>query len=261
MRLLKYENSTLSLIGDNNHITQPYAILSHTWGRNDEEVTFQEMAAGEATLKAGYKKILFCAQQAARDNLEYCWVDTCCIDKFNGTELQKSINSMFRWYRDSAKCYVFLADVASNDNDKPGNLSPATQTALRSSHWFTRGWTVQELIAPSCVEFYDSNGKLLGDKTSLEHLLHEITKISIRALRKPAELATFTVKERMSWIEHRNTREEEDKAYCLLGIFGVNMPLIYGEVREKLSPDSSTCTPAPTRSVSGTFIQQYSMKG
>jgi hypothetical protein len=112
MRLLKLEaNGEFSLTNDITHPTTPYAILSHTWGEDDEEVTFEDLKDGSGKTKNGYKKLRFCGQQAARDGLQYFWVDTCCINKSRDSELSEAINSMFRWYRKAAICYVYLADV------------------------------------------------------------------------------------------------------------------------------------------------------
>jgi hypothetical protein len=90
----------------------PYAILSHTW-KDGEEVTFQELIDGTGKGKPGYEKIRFCGEQAKRDGLRYFWVDTCCINKSNNTELSEAINSMFRWYCSATRCYVYLSDVSS----------------------------------------------------------------------------------------------------------------------------------------------------
>jgi hypothetical protein len=112
-----------------------YAILSHTW--DDSEVLFQDLVDNKEKTKPGYDKIRFCATRAWRDGLRFCWVDTCCIDKANNTELQGAINSMFRWYKDAAKCYVYLADVSTPDLDAANKSS--WQPAFRKSRWFTRG--------------------------------------------------------------------------------------------------------------------------
>lgn len=184
--------------------------------------------SGAGKDKPGYKKIYFCEEQARRDGLLYFWVDTCCIDKRNSTELAEAINSMFRWYRNAVKCYVYLSDVLRNDHDQADSALQSWQIAFQKSRWFTRGWTLQELIAPQSVEFFSSNGKLLGNKKSLEQQLHGITGIKISALRG-TPLSTFSIEERMSWGENRQTKREEDKAYSLLGIFDIYLPLIYGE--------------------------------
>jgi hypothetical protein len=196
----------------------PYAILSHTWGSG--EVSFEDLVNNTGKKKAGYKKILFCGEQAARDSLEYFWVDTCCIDKRNLTELSRAINSMFNWYRKAVKCYVFLSDVSSPGMTNAEANQSTPEAALRASRWFTRGWTLQELIAPASVEFFSLQLQWLGDKRTLEQLIHDITGIPVDALQGEP-LANFSVDERMRWAENRQTAEEEDSAYCLLGIFGV----------------------------------------
>jgi hypothetical protein len=229
MRLLKLESSgEFSLTKDLIHNVPPYGILSHTWGADADEVTFRDMTDGTGKSKAGYNKIRFCGEQAARDDLQYFWVDTCCIDKSNSTELSEAINSMFRWYRNAAKCYVYLSDVSTCDHDQNNLSFQSWEPAFRNSEWFTRGWTLQELIAPPLVEFFCSKGKRIGDKKSLEQQVHEITGIAAKAfLGSP--LSEFSVTERMSWAENRETKREEDKAYSLMGIFDIHMALIYGE--------------------------------
>jgi hypothetical protein len=179
--------------------------------------------------KIGYKKIRFCAEQAKRDGIRFFWVDTCCIDKSNNNELSEAINSMFRYYRNAFRCYVYLSDVPATGHE--GNCQKselAWESAFRASRWFTRGWTLQELLAPGSVEFFAKDGRRLGDKRSLEQQIHEITGIASAALQGN-NLSQFHVEERLKWAETRYTTREEDWAYCLLGIFGVFMPLIYGE--------------------------------
>ena len=214
----------------------PYAILSHTW-QEGQEVTFDDLknldngTDSKASDKAGYHKIQLCAQQAKPDGLDYFWVDTCCIDKTNNTELSEAINSMFRWYQNAERCYVYLTDVETNTLDGDGELSRVWEPAFRKSRWFTRGWTLQELLAPRSVEFFSREGARLGDKESLMRAIHEITGISINALQG-SRLSEFSVAERFSWTAKRQTTREEDGAYCLLGIFSVYMSLIYGEGKE-----------------------------
>jgi Heterokaryon incompatibility protein (HET) len=207
----------------------PYAILSHTWRADDEEeVTFQDLLAGTGTSKPGYEKIQFCGEQAQRDGLHYFWVDTCCIDKTNNVELQEAITSMYRWYQNADKCYVYLTDV-SCPTDEVGQR--AWESDFRSSRWFRRGWTLQELLAPASVEFFSRERTRLGDKRTLEHLIIEITKIPARALRDPTA-SRYSIQEILAWQQRRETKRQEDKAYSLLGICKVYMPLIYGEGAE-----------------------------
>ncbi|RYP61303.1 hypothetical protein DL771_010180 [Monosporascus sp. 5C6A] len=230
MRLLMLRgNGDLSLTKDLIKDIPPYAILSHTWGDDDQEVTFKDVKKGTGRDKAGYRKIQFCGQQAASDGLQYFWVDTCCIDKSNNTELSEAINSMFKWYKKAARCYVYLPDVSKYHCAQHGDLlRPTWKLAFRRSRWFTRGWTLQELIAPSSVEFFSAEGQRLGNRATLEQLIHEITRIAISALRG-RDLSKFSTEERMSWSHGRETGREEDRAYSLLGIFDVYLPPIYGE--------------------------------
>jgi hypothetical protein len=230
MRLLQWNiDGDFSLTQDITKDIPPYAILSHTWGADGNDVTFQDLTTNTSRTKAGYAKLRFCAKQAANDGLQFFWVDTCCIDKSSSAELTEAINSMFRWYRQAVRCYVYLADVRVGSIDGFDDQSPSTwMPTFRKIRWFTRGWTLQELIAPRSVQFFSSESTWLGDKGSMEQQLYEITGIPVEALRgKP--LSDFSIAERMSWAAERKTTRYEDKAYCLLGIFDVHIPLIYGE--------------------------------
>ncbi|KAH9204386.1 hypothetical protein DL95DRAFT_471533, partial [Leptodontidium sp. 2 PMI_412] len=232
MRLLHYNNDgdfslTEFVEGD---IPKQYAILSHRWGA--DEVTFKDLTDGTSKDKAGYGKIQFCGEQARRDGLQYFWVDTCCIDKSNAVELQEAINSMFRWYQDATKCYVYLPDVSRPRTDSADGSNEDWVSIFRKSEWFTRGWTLQELIAPASVDFFCKDRGLLGNKVSLERHICEVTGIPASALRG-SPLSDFSVAGRLSWAASRRTLRPEDKVYSLLGIFDVNMPLIYGEGYDK----------------------------
>lgn len=199
---------------DDDTTLPPFAILSHCWSAG-AELTYPELVTGGGRSKPGFEKLRFCGRLARADGLEYFWIDTCCIDKSTNNELSTAINSMFRYYSSAVKCYVYLADVESEED-------------FGASRWFTRGWTLQELLAPRTVEFFSKEGELLGTKLSLESEISRITGIPGAALRG-RELASFSVEERMGWAKTRTTTLKEDKAYCLLGIFGVFLPLIYGE--------------------------------
>ena len=229
MRLLKLNaNGEFSLTDDIVGDVPLYAVLSHTWGADTEEVTFKDLEEGIGQRKAGYAKIRFCGKQADNDGLKYFWVDTCCINKPNHTELSEAITSMFCWYRKAAKCYVYLSDVSIGEHKNSDQSQLAWESAFRTCRWFTRGWTLQELLAPVSVEFFSREGKRLGDKKSLERQIYEITGIPIAALRGNP-LSDFSVNERMLWAAKRKTTRKEDKAYSLVGIFNVYMPLMYGE--------------------------------
>jgi WD40 repeat protein len=238
MRLLqrKRDGTTKFTQDYENDILPKYAILSHTWStNNDEEVTYDDLMHEDSKVaesKLGYEKIRFCGDQAATEGLEYFWVDTCCINRHSSAELQQAITEMFSYYQRAVTCYVYLADVKAKEapviKANGGTTSVLWEAPLRESRWFKRGWTLQELLAPDSVHFFSADRIRLGDKRSLEHLIHEITGIPHQALRG-RDLNSFSVTERLSWSKNRQTKKKEDRAYCLLGIFGIFMPLLYGE--------------------------------
>lgn len=213
-----------------------YAILSHTW--TGSEVTMQQYreVAGDVNdqgsqlkLTQGYSKIEATCLQACADELPYVWVDTCCIDKTSSAELSEAINSMFRWYQLARVCYVLLEDVSAEYwvGDQ-GAVPELDCPSLSRARWFTRGWTLQELIAPRAMSFFDKNWKLFGTKETLRSTLAGITGIDEPYLGG-ADIRTASVARRMSWAAGRITTKVEDIAYSLFGIFDVNMPLLYGE--------------------------------
>jgi hypothetical protein len=169
-----------------------------------------------------FEKIRGACRQAAIDGFKFVWVDTCCIDKSSSAELSEAINSMFRWYADAEICYAYLSDV-----EEVGEGFEA-ESQFRKSRWFTRGWTLQELLAPKKVIFYSHKWIELGSKEEFATMISEIAGIDYEALRV-LDITRFSVAERMSWASGRVTTRQEDIAYCLLGLFGVNMPLLYGE--------------------------------
>ncbi|KAI9148375.1 Vegetative incompatibility protein [Paramyrothecium foliicola] len=229
MRLLEIsEDGEIRFTGDLMSNIPEYAILSHTW--SDEEVTYKHFIEGSWKNMAGAEKIKFCAEETHHHQLRYFWVDSCCIDKSSSAELAEAINSMFSWYQKATRCYVYLTDVSTQSSSSSSSEQSESSwtTDFENSRWFTRGWTLQELIAPSSVEFYSKEGHPLGDRASLEALIHSVTGIDLRVLRG-APLADFTDDDRMRWCQNRTTTRPEDAAYCLMGIFGVYMPLIYGE--------------------------------
>jgi hypothetical protein len=204
----------------------PYIILSHTWGQSDEEVVFQDIGElDKARAKDGFKKIAGCCSQARQDGFEWAWIDTCCIDKTSSAELSEAINSMFRWYQDSHICYVYLSDVTVS----PGQvLAVQTPSRFPNSRWFSRGWTLQELVAPRVVHFFDSNWNILGTKLSLTVTIHGITKIPEDILRNRPR-SDYCVADIMSWAAGRETTRLEDTAYSLMGLFNINIHLLYRE--------------------------------
>ncbi|KAI1318722.1 heterokaryon incompatibility protein-domain-containing protein [Xylariaceae sp. FL0255] len=215
--------------------TPPYAILSHTWG--DEEVShrdWQEQPFAQIEKKLGFRKIKLCCKQAFAEGLEWVWVDTCCIDKSSSAELSEAINSMFKWYKEATICYAYLSDVeevpishttTSQDED---DLCSSMMSLLSQCHWISRGWTLQELIAPSEVMFYSRDWEFIGSRTDLSTLLASATRINEPYLQG-RNIRHASIAKIMSWVAKRATTREEDIAYCLLGLFGVNMTLLYGE--------------------------------
>ena len=228
-----------------------YATLSHTWGSEDDEVAFQDMQTvikwrkdgsepsqepRHVTTKSGFQKITACCRQAVNDRLQYAWIDTCCIDKSSSAELTEAINSMFGWYRQCDLCYVYLADVSADLAKGPADLGIKQ---FSNSRWFTRGWTLQELLAPERVIFFTVDWVFFGTKSKekpisrytyreLDSVIAQATGIDIEALQF-GNLRTSSIATRMSWASRRQTTRVEDTAYCLLGIFDINMPLLYGE--------------------------------
>ena len=227
MRLL--ETRSLELAQFLPRKIPPYAILSHTWSTNpDEEVLFSDMGKEEAKQKRVYhQKVLPACQKALERGFDYMWIDTCCIDKSSSAELQEAINSMFKWYADSSICFVYLEDVCATTED--------FESAMLKSRWFTRGWTLQELVAPGKIIFHSQDWNELGTRASLASLISTKTNIDKEILNDPYFniIPHRSVANRMSWAAFRETTRPEDLAYCLLGIFDVNMPLLYGEGEEK----------------------------
>ncbi|KAF6812049.1 Vegetative incompatibility protein HET-E-1-like protein 13 [Colletotrichum sojae] len=203
-----------------------YAILSHTWGTG--EITLQDMQGNDPWLpsRRAFGKIEATCRQAERDGLEYAWVDSCCIDKTSSAELGEAINSMYRWYQQSSVCYAHLEDVF--DTRMYDIRASGSASTFASSRWFGRGWTLQELIAPSKVVFYNAAWRKLAEKRDIVDQLEGITGIDEFVL-KGGSPQRVSVGRRMSWAAGRKTTRDEDVAYSLLGIFDVNMPLLYGE--------------------------------
>ncbi|KAK0622375.1 heterokaryon incompatibility protein-domain-containing protein [Immersiella caudata] len=208
-----------------------YAILSHTWGK--EEISFPDMLAIRAAAdtrhplrrKRGFHKIINTCEQARRDGYRHVWVDTCCIDKSSSSELSEAINSMFAWYQESDMCYAYLEDFSiTNDFGQPN-----PKDTIVKSRWFSRGWTLQELLAPRRITFFHTFWESLGTKASLAAAIEGGTGISQDVLLNPDLIRNYSISERMVWATNRQTTRLEDRAYSLIGIFGVNMPLLYGE--------------------------------
>lgn len=196
-----------------------YAILSHRWRQG--EVTLQDLSRSDVQSMEGYSKLSKACEMAQDFGFEYLWMDTCCIDKSNSVELSEAINSMYMWYMNSGICLAYLDDVAGSIflDDCSGSV------------WFSRGWTLQELIAPAEVLFYDRNWSLLGTRASLGTYIEKASGIEQRILLT-RRFDDVSVAKKMSWASRRVTTRLEDEAYCLMGIFNVNMPALYGEGRK-----------------------------
>lgn len=223
MRLLctDTENGIRLDVFDDLASIPPYAILSHRWG--PDEVLYGDLISEGPKDGNRYSKLLGCCQRAHKDGYSHVWIDTCCIDQKSSAELSESINSMYMWYAKSAVCYAYLQDVSSTADPHPAG------SEFRRSVWFTRGWTLQELIAPSNVVFFTGSWEIIGDKGELAATIQDITKIDYAALCGLIDIEDISVAEKMSWASNRKTTKVEDRAYSLLGIFGVNMTTIYGE--------------------------------
>ena len=169
---------------------------------------------------AGATKIRYAIVESSRHDLNYVWIDTCCIDKSSSAELSEATNSMYSWYEESEICFAYLEDIPS---------AQSSTTGLGHSRWFIRGWTLQELIAPANINFYGESWTFLGNKTGLSSALSGITSIPEDILIDPSRRSLASVARKMSWAADRQTSRVEDTAYSLLGIFKVNMPLLYGE--------------------------------
>ncbi|KAI1403472.1 heterokaryon incompatibility protein-domain-containing protein [Hypoxylon fuscum] len=213
-----------------------YLVLSHCWGRpsenkawahDDQEYTYQDALASPPPARklAGFDKIFLTCKLASRAKVRYVWIDTCCLDQTNYSELAHGINSMFEWYRKSSFCVVYLADVtwtqSMNQNER--------RKQFVNCRWFERAWTLQELIAPKEVRFYDKDWNYMGTKVDLADEISEHTHIDKHILNGTSSCLMCSIAHRMSWAAKRKARKPEDIAYSLLGIFNVNMPMIYGE--------------------------------
>lgn len=260
MRLLSTLGETPTLGSFVSEQGRPeYAILSHTWMADEDEVTFADLSLlVQAQQKPGWAKLQQARRLASEHGYLWIWIDTCCIDKSSSAELSEAINSMFRWYRDASICFVYLDDVPNNvaENASVGTLSseaiPVPQILVNDwtiadmehdevqydhfskCRWLTRGWTLQEMLAPDpqVVQFFNAGWSSLGSLADVAPAVAKATGIDISVLksggwrRNPRDCS---IAQRMSWAASRRTTRVEDRAYSLLGLFGVNMPILYGE--------------------------------
>ncbi|KAF2859714.1 HET-domain-containing protein, partial [Piedraia hortae CBS 480.64] len=242
MRLLDARTYKLKEFPDD--ALPPYAILSHTWTEN--EASFEELHhASKVRVKVNrvYKKLAGACFQARKDGLDWLWIDTCCINKDSSGEWTEAVNSMYRWYENSEACYVFLDDlegscpVLSDSDIEPSPQSRESLSqrmtfwsrAFANCRWFTRSWTLPELIAPRRVKFYGKTWRLVGTKATLVRTIARITGVDVGVLTHYRRLTSVSVAQRFSWAANRRCARVEDRAYSLLGIFGISMSILYGE--------------------------------
>ncbi|KAI6126067.1 heterokaryon incompatibility protein-domain-containing protein [Pisolithus croceorrhizus] len=228
---IHHESQVMAELDDK---TTSYAILSHRWGA---EVSYEEMIGfskmeekerKEVKRRHGYQKIVKSCERAEKDGYKWLWIDTCCIDKRSSSELSEAINSMYRWYQNAQVCYAYFNDVdgstfpTNRDNNKFDKSNGWPE-------WFVRGWTLQELIAPKQVEFFNKDWARIGDKQRAAWELEKITGIPCDVLTIGLAAKRLSVAQIMSWAANRKTTRVEDRAYSLMGLLGVNMPMLYGE--------------------------------
>ncbi|KAK3623731.1 hypothetical protein LTR56_014697 [Elasticomyces elasticus] len=239
MRLLNVQ--TLNFTEFSSDVPK-YVIASHRWTAGSEAKT-KDVEKRRNTHSSGYKKVEGFAKYA-RDciaDVEWFWIDTCCVNQESSQEVNEAVNSMFSWYANAEMCLVYLADV-----DKPLHEDECLPR-LQASEWFTRGWTLQELLAPHMVTFLSKRWEVIGNKSSagsirrtsrinqgpsLIPLLATITSIPEKVLYNYEQSKTLTTEDKLAWIVGRNTAKCEDMYYSLLGKFGVRMRLDYGQGAE-----------------------------
>ncbi|KAF2729794.1 hypothetical protein EJ04DRAFT_475020, partial [Polyplosphaeria fusca] len=215
----------------------PYAILSHAW--SDDEVLFHEMQSislEEIKDQPRYTKVLSFCVVAKAGGLGYGWLDSCCIDKRSSAELTEAINSMYQWYRDAKVCFIYLADVPPGMTEHDDRQ----RRAFASSKWFSRSWTLQELVASKervflAQDWTEIRNNLTATRDSvgdIEDFISEITGVDTKVLRDNSKLREKCIAERMSWASRRRATRSEDRVYSLMGIFEVNMAVLYGEGEE-----------------------------
>jgi hypothetical protein len=231
MRLLPTSNLTLHEFF--NESVPSYGILSHTWEESGE-ISYQDILNLSPLLKAksGYTKIINCVRKMKELGHDYMWVDTCCIDKRSSAELSESINSMYQWYKNSEVRLAYMADVHCDASLDRSGVEKANYLEkypnFQKIRCFTRGWTLQELIAPANVIFYDSEWEFIAKIQDISKVVERFTEILAPVLVFGIT-EYYCVAEKMKWASRRKTTRREDMAYCLLGIFNINMPLLYGE--------------------------------
>ncbi|OTB13577.1 hypothetical protein K445DRAFT_319796 [Daldinia sp. EC12] len=235
MWLLNTEKLTLGYFNEAQVKGLSYAVLSHTWG--SDEILFHEIQGDRAPLqdRAGWKKLTSFCKTALIYGFRHAWMDTCCIDKRNSADVSEAINSMYTYYYDSDACFIYLEDVHKSADEATNSSGTAEATRdqllerVRTTRWIRRGWTLQEFIAPKRRYFFTSDWYKIEDGDDLLDILASSTRIDKNLLKDRDLLHNFCIAERMNWASGRETTRVEDVAYCLMGIFKVNMPVLYGE--------------------------------
>lgn len=238
MRLLHTKELRLVADSDAEYKADPrYAIVSHRWLA--DEVDFHNLHRLECSDESSLavKKVKGACRQASKDGFTWIWIDSACICKTDAVELGRSINSMFKWYRKAETCYTYLSDVILADTPQPDSstfrrrqdFAGRSNVESEASEWFTRGWTLQELLASNDMQFFDRDWNLMGSKQQLAHTIAEITGINSGFLTGKLDFRAACIAVKMSWMAHRQTTEEVDRAYSMLGIFDVSMDIMYGE--------------------------------
>lgn len=201
---------------------RPYAILSHAW-RVGETHYFEEIGTERVRTQPGYEKVEMCCELARQDGLDYVWIDICCANANTSAGQTETTTSAYTWFQQAQVCYTYLDDVDSSEDPREGH------STFRRSRWFKRTWTIQELLAPKHVFFFAKDWTMIGTKAGLSSIISGITGIHEDALKYPERIPCFSIATRMSWAKGRTSTREEDKVYALMGLFGVNLPILYGE--------------------------------
>jgi hypothetical protein len=231
MRLINVKTKQLRELSKEEKGPEKYAILSHTSGRSETEVSVEDLTNFESKTeeakakvqgKEGWWKIFKACQKAISDGHEWLWADSCCIDRSIPEEWSNSVKSMFDLYKEAAVCYAFLEDVAKfTDDTKPKSSYRFNEDHFKRSEWFTQLWTLQALIVPRKVKFFDKRFSSIGTRRTLRSVISDATGIDEHVLKGTKSLNDVSVATRISWAAIRPTAKEKDMIYCLMGILGV----------------------------------------
>jgi heterokaryon incompatibility protein (HET) len=231
MRLINVR--TLDLRKFNQHPPR-YAILSHRWIDEQEiclqdwevYVANQDPLSSQIKCKSGFIKIQNACIQAQKRGFEWLWADTVCIDKRDNSEVTKSVNLMFSWYQSASVCFAYMHEVSNNNQRLKWTEDNAV--VRKTPEWFTRGWTLQELLAPKKLLLSDQDWNCIGDRENCAQVITKFTGIPLSALCGK-DIQSYSYADRLAWAKGRQTTEPEDRVYSLLGLLGVSLPAVgYG---------------------------------